>query len=173
MLDEICPVQFVEGLNEGADTSADIESTVITTYSCVGILYIPKVSYSLASLEMMLVFGQFREGTKIKVELCSDYDEKPSDIILSSGSFVPKVVYGEWREVTLKPVSVLRNTKYWVTIHPNGCPTAFVVPKEGKDYTLSVKPGSYSKWETLPEMDINNRKVMFRFYGRIFPVSAS
>lgn len=171
MLDEICPVQFIEGMNEGAETS-DVESIVITRYSCVGILYIPKVSYSLTSLEIMFTFGEFLEGTQITIELCSDYDEKPSDIILSSGSFVPKEVYGGWREVTLKPISVLRNTKYWVTIHPTGYPTAFVAPKEGKDYTLSVKTGTNSKWET-PTEDVNSRKVMLRFYGRIFPVSAS
>lgn len=171
MLDEICPIQFVEGLNEGADLS-DVDSVVITYYSSVGLLYIPKVSYSLTRLEIMLTFGDFLEGTQIRVELCSDYEDKPGDIILSSGSFVPKEVYGGWREVTLKPVSVIKNMKYWVTIHPNGCPTAFIAPKKGKDYTLSVKTGTNSKWETPPE-DVNSRKVMLRFHGRIFPVSAS
>ena len=171
MLDEICPVQFVDGMNEGAETS-DVESIVITTYSCVGILYIPKVSYSLASLEMMLGFGDFQKGAQINVELCSDYEDKPSDIVISSGSFDPKTVYGGWREVTLKPVSVLKNMKYWVKIHPNGFPMAFIAPKEGTDYTLSVKPGTHSKWETLPE-DVSSRKVMLRFHGRILPVSIS
>ena len=169
MLDEICPIQFVEGMNEGAETS-DVESIVITTYSCVGILYVPKVSYSLTSLEVMLTFGQFREGTQIAVELCSDYEDKPSDIVLGSGNFAPKELYGRWREVTLNPISVLRNTKYWVTIH-HGCAAAFIAPKDGKDYTLSVKTGASSEWKTLTG-DVGSRKVMLRFYGRVFPVSA-
>ncbi len=76
MLDEICPVQFVEGLNEGADLS-DVESVVITYYSSVGLQYIPKVSYSLTRLEIMLTFGDFLEGAQIRVELCSDYEDKP------------------------------------------------------------------------------------------------
>ncbi len=170
MLDEICPVQFVEGMNEGAELSGE-DSFVITSYSRVGIQYIPSLSYSLAGLEIMLVFGDFRKGTQIAVEISSDYDGKPSDIILSAGSFVPEALYAEWREVTLKPVSVLKNTKYWVTIHPNRCPTALVVPKDGKDYTLSVKPGINSKWETPPD-DTENHKVMLRFYGRILPISS-
>ena len=171
MLDELCPIQFVEGMNEGAETS-DVESIVITCYSRVGILYIPKVSYSLTSLEIMLTFGDYQNGAQINVELCSDYEDKPSDIVISSGSFDPKTFYGGWREVTLKPVSVLRNMKYWVTIHPNGFPMAFLAPKNGTDYTLSVKTGTNSKWETPPE-DISSRKVMLRFHGRVFPVSAS
>ena len=169
MLDEICPVQFVEGMNEGAVTQ-NVETIVISGYSLIGLPYTPKVSYSLVRLEMMLTFGQFREGAQIEVELRSDYDEKPSDIILSSGSFVPKRVYGEWREVTLNPISVLRNTRYWVTIRTGGCPTAFVAPKEGTDYELSVLAGVSSKWEIPPE-DVKNRKVMLRFHGRILPVS--
>lgn len=170
MLDEICPIQFVEGLNEGADLS-DVDSVVITSYSSVGLQYIPKVSYSLTRLEIMLAFGDFQKEVNIEVELCSDYEEKPSDIVISSGSFNPKTVHAGWREVTLKPISVLRIMKYWIIIHPNGCPTAFVAPKEGKDYILSVKTGINSKWETPPE-DVNLRKVMLRFHGRIFPVSA-
>jgi len=169
MLDELLPVQFVEGLNEGADVS-DVDSIVITSYSSVGLQYIPTVSYSLTRLEIMLTFGNYRKDAQIRVELCSDYQDKPSDIVISSGSFVPKTLYGAWREVTLKPVSVIRNTPYWVTILPNGCPTAFIAPKEGKDYTLSVKASINSKWETPPE-DVNNRKVMLRFYGRILPIS--
>lgn len=167
MLDELFPIQFVEGLNEGAEPSEE-DSIVITRYSGFGIQYIPSLSYSLTGLEMMLVFGDFREGTQISVEISSDYNEKPSDIILSSGSFVPKVVYGEWREVTLKPVSVIRNKKYWVIVHPNGCPTSFVKADKGKGYILSGKRDA--KWRT-PLDSLKEGEVMLKFYGRILPIS--
>ncbi len=169
MLDELFPVQFVEGLNEGAEPSEE-DNIVITTYSGFGVQYIPSLSYSLTRLEMMLTFGNFREGTQITVELCSDYDEKPSDIILSSGSFVPKVVYGGWKEVTLKPVSVIKKKKYWVIVHPNGCPTAFMKADKGKGYALSVKRDA--KWRTPPD-NLKEGEVMLKFYGRILPLSAS
>lgn len=168
MLDEICPVQFVEGMNEGAELS-DEDTIIITEYSGFGIQYIPSLSYILTGLEMMLVFGNFREGTQITVEISSDYDEKPSGIILSSGSFVPKVLYAEWREVTLKPVSVIRNKKYWVVVHPNRCPTGFVKADKGKGYVLGGKRDA--KWRTLPD-NLKEGEVMLKFYGRVMPVAS-
>ena len=169
MLDEICPVQFVDGLNEGAEPSGG-DSIVITKYSGTGIQYIPKVSYSLTKLEMMMTFGYLPQEAQIKVNLCSDYDERPSDIILSSGSFVPKSVYAGWYEVTLKPVSVIKNKKYWITVHPNGCPTGLIRAGKGESCLLSVMTDN--RWAAPPE-DIKDGKVMFKLYGRIFPVSTS
>ncbi len=169
MLDELFPVQFVEGLNEGADPS-DEEAIGITGYLGTGIQYIPKVSYSLTRLEMMMAFGDLPEEAQIEVNLRTDYDERPSDIILSSGSFVPRSVYGEWHEVTLRPVSVIRNNKYWITIHPKGCPTALIRAEKGESYLLSFRPDR--RWKARPE-DIPDGKVMFKLYGRIIPISTS
>ncbi len=171
MLDKILPVQFVEGMNEGAGMSG-VDSLVITGYLAVGVLYAPTVSYSLVRLEIMLTFGELREGAQIEVELHSDYDGKPSDIVLASGSFVPKILYGEWREVTFTPVSVLRNMRYWVVVHPGSSRTAFVVPKDGTDYVLNVKPQANAEWEA-PREDVKNRKLMLKFHGRLLPLSVS
>lgn len=169
MLDELFPVQFVEGINEGAEPS-NKETIVISNYSGTGLQYIPKVSYSLTRLEIMFTFGNIPEGAEIKVDLCSDYDEKPSDIVLSSGSFPPKTVYGGWREVTLKPVSVIRNRKYWVTIHPNRCPTALIRAQEGQGCLFSVRTDT--RWEIPPDT-VKEGKVMLRFYGRVLPISTA
>lgn len=166
MLDELFPVQFVEGLNEGAELS-DINSLVITGYSGVGIQYTPSLSYSLTKLETILTFGNSLDGAEIKICIYSDYKDKPSDIQLSSGSFVPKKVYGEWRIVTLNPISIIKGRRYWITIHPNGYAVAFVIPKTGQNSILSFK--KFKKWEALPEY-AEGGKVMFKFYGRILPV---
>ena len=168
MLDEICPVQFIEGLNEGAKPSNE-DAIEITRYSGIGLQYAPQVSYILTRLEIMLVFGDFQKEAKITVNLCSDYDDKPSDIVLTSGSFVPKSVYAGWREVTLKPTSVIRNRKYWVTIHHNGFPTVLIRAEKGKGWLLSIRRGQ--RWEAPPE-DIKDGNVMLRLYGRILPISS-
>ncbi len=168
MLDELFPVQFVEGLNEVAEPS-DEDTIVITRYLGAGIQYIPQVSYILTRLEIMLVFGDFQKEAQITINVCTDYNDKPSDIVLSSGSFVPKSVYQEWREVTLKPTSMIRNRKYWVTIHHNGFPTGLVRAEKGKDWLLSVKRDK--RWGAPPE-DIKDGKVMLRFHGRILAISS-
>lgn len=171
MLDEICPVQFVEGLNEGAEPSDyDEDVIVITSYSGFGIQYAPSLSYILTRLEIMLTFGDIPEGAQIRVDLYSDYEDKPSDIVLSSGSFIPKVVERGWKEVILEPVAVIRGRKYWVTIHPNRCPTVVSEAKKGHGFMLSGKRDE--KWRT-PFDDIEKGKVMLRFYGRVVPIAAS
>lgn len=168
MLNELFPVHFVEGLNEGAEPSGE-GTIVITSYSGTGLQYIPTVSYILTRLEIILTFGEIPEGAEIRVNLCSDYDEKPSDIVLGSGSFVPeKGVLGGWQEVTLKPISVIRNRKYWVTIHPNRCPTALIRAEKGQGSVLSVK--TETRWKTPPER-VKVGEVMLRFYGIILPIS--
>ena len=172
MLDEICPVQFVEGLNEGAESSE--EGTIrITQFSGFGVQYIPSLSYSLTRLEIMFTFGDIPEGAEIRVDLCSDYDEKPSDIVLSSGSFPPKTPYAGWREVMLKPISVIRNRKYWVTIHPNRCPVALIEADKGQGYILSGKRDTRWKTPSVDNVLVEKGKVMLRFYGRVLPISTS
>ena len=168
MLDELFPVHFVEGLNEGAEQFYE-DTMVITRYSGTGIQYTPQVSYVMTKLEIMMTFGDLPPKARIGVNLCWDYDEKPSDIILSSGDFVPKTAHGGWCEVTLKPISVIKGRKYWVTIHPNGCPTALIRAEKGRDCLLSVR--TERKWEAPPE-EVRYCKVMLRFYGRILPFSS-
>lgn len=168
MLDELFPVQFVEGLNEGAEPS-DEGTIVITSYMATGLQYTPQVSYVLTRLEIMLTFGDIPDGTQMRVDLCSDYDEKPSDIVLSSGNFIPeKGALGGWQEVKLNPVSVIRNRKYWVTIHPNRCPIAFIKAEKGQGFELSVKTDN--RWKIPPD-HVKVGEVMMKFYGRILSIS--
>lgn len=172
MLDEICPVQFVEGVNEGEE-QLDETTIEITHHLGTGLQYIPKTSYSLTRLQVILILGETilgetRKDTQIRVDLCSDYKGKPSDIVLGSGSFVPKRGYGEWQEVAFKPVSLIKNWNYWITIHPSGCQVALLQAQKGQSLVLSVK--SLNKWG-IPPAEPKEGKVMLRFYGRILPIS--
>lgn len=167
MLDELFPEQFVEGVNEGEE-QPDETTIEITHYLGTGLQYIPKTSYSLTRLQVILTLGEIRKDTQIRVDLCSDYNGKPSDIVLGSGSFVPKRGYGEWQEVVFKPVSLIKNWNYWITIHPSGCPTALLQAQKGQSLVLSVR--SLNKWG-IPPAEPKEGKVMLRFYGRILPIS--
>lgn len=167
MLDKLFPEQFVEGINEGEEYLDDTMFE-ITDYLGTGLQYIPKTSYSLTRLQVILTFGEIPKDTQIRVDLCSDYNGKPSDIVLGSGSFVPKGVHIEWQEVAFKPISLIKKWNYWITIHPNGCPTALIEAQKGQSLVLSVRRGN--KWSILPA-ELKEGKVMLRFYGRILPIS--
>ena len=165
MINEI-PEQFVEGFNEAAEQPYE-DAIEITRFAGIGIQYTPSLSYLLTKLEIMLTFGDTPPKRNLNVQISSDYRGKPSDIELSSASFVPKKAYGDWNEIALKPVSLVKHRRYWLIINPNRCPTGLVQAKTGDEYTLCVK--KVERWAT-PE-EFKGGKVMVRFYGKIIPVS--
>lgn len=166
MINEISE-QFVEGFNEAAEQSYE-GNLVITRFAGIGMQYTPSLSYLLTRLEIMLTFGEIPPNSNLDVQISSDYGDKPSDIELSSASFAPKMARGDWNEIALKPVSLVKDRKYWLIINPNRCPTALLQAKTGDECTFYVKIGE--KWET-PPAEFKDGKVMVKFYGKIIPVS--
>ncbi|MGB5926457.1 MAG: hypothetical protein WBH01_10320 [Dehalococcoidia bacterium] len=158
--------QFVEGFNEAAEQSYE-DAIEITRFAGIGIEYTPSVNYIPTRLEIMLSFGRISPKRNLTVQISSDYRGKPSDIELTSGSLAPKKEYGDWNEIELKPVLLIRDRKYWLIINPNRCPTALIQAKTGDEYELSMKQGE--RWVT-PE-GFKSGKVMVRFYGKIASVS--
>jgi len=166
MLDEICPVQFVEGVNECAEATDDYINTM--EYSGVAIEYTPTLSYSLKRVDIFLTHQQPSNENKYKVALCTDYGNKPSDIVLSKGEWAWRDVLGDWQRVELEPVVVTCNKKYWLTIDLDkgniGLPIA--QGEEAKEVSLRFR-GEY-KW--VIHGKFKKDKVMLRFYGRILPI---
>jgi len=165
MINEM-PEQFVEGLNEAAEQSYE-DTLVITEFVGIGILYVPSLSYLLTRLEMMLAFGDIPPNGKLDVHVSSDYGLKPSDIELSSASLVPKKLQGDWNEIRVGPVSLVKGRRYWLIINPNRCRTALIKARKGSESTFCVKRAEI--WTKAPEEFKGS--VMIRFYGKIIPVS--
>lgn len=165
MLDEISPVQFIEGVNECAEAADASINTM--NYSGVAIQYIPKVSYSLKKLSLFLIPLKPLDGGKYKVALCSDYKNNPSDIPLSKGVWVSSGTLWEWQEVELeKPAVVVRNKKYWLTIDLDRRKIALPETKEGDESALRFRDGN--RWITHDKS--KTAKVRLRFYGRVLPI---
>jgi hypothetical protein len=171
------PEQFVEGINEAAEQLYD-EAIDITRFTGVGIQYTPSLSYLLTKVEIMLSFGNIPADGMLDLQVSSDYGDRPSDIKLTSVSFKPKKVYGDWYEIAFNPVSIVKDRKYWLIINANRYQTALIRAKTGNDCTFSVRRGE--KWRTLtktsagmaiPEEFIGGKAIMVRFYGRIIPLS--
>lgn len=167
MLDEICPVQFVDGVNEAEEASQQKITT--THYSGVAIEYTPKLSYSLKRLGIFLTEQRAPEEDKFKVTLCLDHNNNPSDIVISEGEWIATNMLGDWQEVELKPRVVIRNEKYWLTIDVGqegsiGLPIA----KEGQKVALRFKKNK--EWVIHNNKNYETDTVMLRFYGRLLPI---
>lgn len=165
MLDEISPVQFIEGVNECAEAADTYINTM--NYSGVAIEYIPKVSYSLKKLSIFLTHQEPLDGGKYKVALCSDYKDNPSNIPLSKGAWVSSGKLGEWQEVELeKPAVVVHNNKYWLTIDLDRGNIGLPMATEGDESALRFRGEKI--WRTDDRFKTD--KVMLRFYGRVLPI---
>jgi hypothetical protein len=168
MLNDICPIQFIEGINECAKIADDYINT--KEYHGVAIDYCPKLTYSLNKFDIFLVHQQMPTGDKYKVALCSNYDDKPSDILLSQGEWAcGQERLNVWQEVELeKPVVVIRGNKYWLTIELGtgniGLPIA--VGEDVKETTLKFQ--GHKLW--VSNTRFKTGKVMLKFYGRVLPV---
>ncbi|MFC1865954.1 hypothetical protein ACFLYB_04510 [Chloroflexota bacterium] len=167
MLDKLFPEQYVEGINECESFNYDENPIVITQFLGTGIQYIPKTSYSLTRLQIVLVFGELPQDASIEFNLQSDYGDEPSDIVLRSANFVPVEVGAGWKEIKCEPVSLVKGRKYWLAIHPKGCPTVITQAVKGDNIPISFK--ALNRWKKSP--DVAKGKIMLRFFGRIFPVS--
>ncbi|MBA7604142.1 hypothetical protein ES703_11261 [subsurface metagenome] len=166
MLDEISPVQFIEGVNEYAEP---LEDQGINTrgYSGVAIEYLPKLSYTLKKLDIFLKHKEPPHEGKCKVALCtSDPKGNPSDIVLSEGGFAWKQTLGDWQQVELEPIVVRPSNKYWLTIDLDGGYIVLPIAKEGDESALRFR--GKERWRTHDLFKAN--KVMLRFYGRVLPV---
>lgn len=173
MLDAICPIQFIEGINEGGEFEKEFEEACISArnYSSLSIQYNPKLSYSLAKLEILLAYGEMPPESKISVTVRSNYDDKPSDMVLSHGTIVPKKRHSlvwDWEEIELQPVVLLRNNKYWVTIDTAHGFFGIVTAKVGDEPVVKVRIDT--KW--TPYGDSPKSRIMLKFFGRVLPTSS-
>ena len=153
MLDNICPVQFIEGINESRECNTQ-NFIDIQGYQFVAIEYDCKSTYCLVALEILIDHSPALGTREFDIALHSDYNGRPSDIILSRGKLATKVNrepvntryvrFVDWGKVDLNPVVVIRSSKYWVTIRPDGRQLSLATAVDG-DITDMVTAES-GKW---------------------------
>ena len=176
MLDEICPVQFIEGINECGKCNTQ-NFLDIQGYQFVAIEYNPESTYCLTALEILIDHSPALGAREFDIALHSDYDGRPSDIILSRGKLATKVNsesvgtqfvrFVDWGKVDLNPVVVIRSSKYWITTRPDGRQLSLATAVDGD--TTNMMAAESGKWR--PDKLFSDWKCMLRFYGRILPVS--
>jgi hypothetical protein len=164
MPDEINPIQFVEGINEGA-LPTQMRFIRVQEYPWFAIQYSSNYRFSLSKIDIGLLWGKYTEPVEYGVKLLSDYKDNPTDIILSEGKLVFDVAesgFG-WRRVELNhPAVVMSGKKYWISLESKQALYSLLRPEEGAGVAMRVYvndlwlSGSSSVY-----------KLMLRLYGRI------
>lgn len=170
MLDEIYPVQFVEGINH-FEEFIDDQFIKTTGFSRVAIQFIPKLSYSLNAIEVfMVVEYQSHRESSFEVAVCPDFHDHPGNIQITEGTWVASEQQLAWQTMSFqKPVVVINSKKYWLTINLDSRRIGLVIAKQGDETPLRV--AGAQRWRA--EDSLKPQRFMLRFYGRILPLSVS
>ena len=165
MLDDILPVQFVEGVNEHSIAS-ETNHFLTRGQSGIAIKYKAKTTYCLKKLFIYLTHTEVPDGNAVEVSLCLDNNSSPSSIVISSGTFTsPSVVLGEWKEVNMKPAVIVSNDIYWLTFKLRGAIIGLPIATDGGDSDIRFE--TRSGW-AVDDIFVPG-KIMLQFYGRFLP----
>jgi hypothetical protein len=168
MIDELCPIQFIEGVNEYTISTPDLFD--LSDFKVIAIKYQPKLSYNLRNLSIYLMSGMgVQPQSEIRIALHSNYNDIPSDIVLSEGTFKLPLARERpiitWQEINLKPVVVFHSNTYWLVIDVSGyyrlCKNDVNNAIECQLKVIKIS-NKVIKWENIDE----NPKLMLKFYGR-------
>jgi len=172
MLDDLFPVQFIEGINECAGYTVDDDYILsMSNFVKTAIEYKPTISSILSRVDILILTTEQTEANKrINASIYSDYHGSPSDIPLRVIDTFQMQVPGEgyqvyWQEIKLTPVVLVCNIPYWLVLDVDQSAWAFVLAKDGKQTNLLVKKDK--RWKDFKEPA--NTKVMVRFFGRVIP----
>ncbi len=161
-IDLICPVQFIEGRNKFAepDKTSDVKPNAYVEY-------IPKVSHSIARIDVCINWPVSNEDHDNKIVIYADYLDHPTDIVLTEGSiwFMANEPPSKgWRTIEItKPVVLIAHKRYWIQFSDKENKFSFCAASKGDHIITKVK--SNNKWETV------DSSLMLRFYGRILPIA--
>ena len=169
MLDDICPIQFIEGINEDLEPAKG-QSLHVNTYDRVAIQYTPSLTFCLARLELLLYCRQVSVPEEYNFKLHTDYEDNPGKTVLREGAFKFDMTDRkiDWFEICLDhPVVIMASKNYWLDIESRDA--IFRLCRTDKGITSKTSAQIGDTWSSGGE--IPNR-FMLRFYGRILPLSS-
>ena len=169
MLDEICPVQFIEGVNENGEIKrGDKDFIQINLLRNIAIGFTPSRTFLLNKIEIYLQWNEFREPVVYEAKLYPDYNNNPAGMILREGklSFNKKGSGDGWCNIDLnQPIVVFAKDNYWLGLESFGVKFFLLEAKEGKRVPFSE--GMPGDWFNNTAIDY---QLMLRLYGRVLPV---
>jgi hypothetical protein len=167
ILDQIAPIQFIEGINENEHLSDNTWPAF--RYEGVAFKYIPSLSYTLNRFGIYLSMGPI-EFTDIAIEVRTNYTGAPSGIILSQGVLKVSSENSGWFYVDLSPpITLIVNNSYWICLFHKNTRVAFAVSNTGQGTNACAFHGN----EWAPSSSSRTWNVCLKFFGRILPIAKS
>ncbi len=169
MLDELFPVQFIEGVNENGEIKRrEHERVQIDELANIAIGFAPSHTFILNKIDIYLFWSGFSIPVEYKAKLYPDYCNNPAIIVLTEGKlgFDKEGVGHGWRNIDLnQPIVVFAGNNYWLGLESLQVSFALGQAKEGKKVPfIEGKPGN---WFSSLDTDYH---LMLRLYGRVVPV---
>lgn len=168
MLDEICPIQFIEGINENEEPITG-RWPEFRNYG-IAIPYTPSTSYNLTRIEIYGSPWELDKPEEHVAKLHTDYEDNPSKTCIVEGRLIiPSGIGAQWLQIKLaQTIVVSAKRKYWLTIAEHPLKFAIGVAEEGEELSLRANPNQ--QW--VVSSSDRKWRFMLRFFGRVLPITS-
>ena len=172
MVDELmqlCPVQFIEGINENEEPIAPSEGRFWQPKDLkVAIPYKPTRTYTLNASEILGSPYELEVSKEHHVGVYTDRNNLPTETCVSKGKLVVPagVPPNYWLLIHLEPVVVFQGQRYWIVLEDYPLKFAIGVAKNGEEVAKTcTKVGQ-------PWVSFDTKiRYMLKFFGRVLPIS--
>ncbi|MGD0856779.1 MAG: hypothetical protein ABSA18_13380 [Dehalococcoidia bacterium] len=176
MGDEMFPVQFIEGINEGEQI--DNENLFnIQDWPCVAIRYTACLSYLVHNFEILTLCRIDQELIQYEIKVYPDYKGMPNNsIILTDGV----LVYGhldkgnkdtkKWANATLNHnIALISGKTYWIALISKDESMYLGRALQGEKIPILIMNRGSRKWHES-SIASDGWECMLRFYGKVIPI---
>lgn len=164
-LAKLCPVQFIEGINENEEPT----SGRFLSWGDYGIAipYTASITYSLVRIEFYGSPKYVADHKEYAVKVYTDYNDNLGKTCVIEGKLViPSAVGEQWLPIELvQNVVVFAQHKYWISIEEHPLMFAIGTAENGQEVSLR----GYLNRQWISSLSGRQYKCMLRFFGRVLP----
>lgn len=177
-LKELCPVQFIEGVNENLthttpdwDVGFPADDPSASFFAMEGkqwaIQFVPGMSYTLTDVEVLGKSDQKAAAKKHDVAVYIDNGGLPGYNRVTTGELVVQAENdgGYWANAQLKPLVVFPKYKYWLVFEEESIKLMLARGKKGSGAAVSYTSGKPGQWAAPVQ-----GTLFLKFHGRVMPV---
>ena len=179
-LKELCPIQFIEGVNENLTYTtpkwdvgfpSDDPSTP-PFFEMEGkqwaVQFVPGMAYTLTDVEILGKSDQKAAAKKHDVAVYIDNGDAPGYNRVTKGELVVQAETdgGYWANAQLKPLVVFPKHKYWLVSEDESIKLMLACGKKGSGAAVSYTSGKPGQWAEPPKQGT----LFLKFHGRVMPV---
>jgi hypothetical protein len=160
MLDEILPVQFIEGVNEFEGPAGE-KGFGLAYDQTAAFEYHPAHSYTINSAHIWT--ESWTGPAEIEISICAHNHIEPGDIVLGSQRL--RLSRKGWQEFSIGPFVLLATGTYWLVIQSLNGEVNLPNLSAGQELTVLFKRENRWIQTSVP----THMRPRIRFYGRFLP----